>query len=65
MCLLFQDAVEKATANGGTLNRATLFTALNNEHSFDADYVIGPTNVGGHVLSNCDVITQLVNGQCL
>ena len=63
MALLFQDAVQKAVANGGTLNRQTLFTALNNEHSFDADGIIGPTNVGGHQLSNCDVITQLVNGQ--
>jgi ABC-type branched-subunit amino acid transport system substrate-binding protein len=63
MCLLFQDAVQKATANGGTLDRQTLFTALNGESSFDADGIIGPTNVGGHQLSNCDVITQLVNGQ--
>ena len=29
----------------------------------DNDAIIGPTNVGGHQLSNCDVITQLVNGQ--
>ena len=36
MCLLFQDAVQKATANGGTLDRQALFTALNNEHAFDA-----------------------------
>ena len=63
MALLFQDAVQKATANGGTLDRQTLFTALSNEHSFDADGIIGPTNVGGHQLSSCDVITQLVNGQ--
>ncbi len=34
--LLFQDAVTKAVANGGTLNRTTLFAALKNEHSFDA-----------------------------
>ncbi len=27
------------------------------------DGIIGPTNVGGHRLPNCDVITQLVNGQ--
>ncbi len=63
MCLLFQDAVQKATANGGTLDRQALFTALNGESSFDAEGIIGPTNVGGHQLSNCDVITQLVNGQ--
>jgi ABC-type branched-subunit amino acid transport system substrate-binding protein len=63
MALLFQDAVQKATANGGTLDRASLFTALKGETSFTAQGVIGPTNVGGHQLSNCDVITQLVNGQ--
>ena len=63
MALLFQDAVQKAVANGGTLNRASLFTALKGETSFTAEGIIGPTNVGGHKLSNCDVITQLVNGQ--
>ena len=63
MCLLFQDAVQKATADGGTLDRQTLFTALNSEHSFDADGIVGPTNVAAHEPSNCDVITQLVNGQ--
>jgi len=63
MALLFQDAVQKAVANGGTLDRATLFAALKGETSFDADGIIGPTNVGGHQPSSCDVITQLVNGQ--
>ena len=61
--LLFQDAVQKATANGGTLDRASLFTALKGETSFDAEGIIGPANVGGHQPSSCDVITQLVNGQ--
>jgi ABC-type branched-subunit amino acid transport system substrate-binding protein len=63
MALLFQDAVQKAVANGGTLDRATLFTALKGETSFDADGIIGPTNVGGHQPSACDVIAQVVNGQ--
>jgi ABC-type branched-subunit amino acid transport system substrate-binding protein len=63
MALLFQDAVQKATTNGGTLNRASLFTALKGETSFTAEGVIGATNVGGHQLSSCDVITQLVKGQ--
>ena len=63
MALLFQDAVQKATANGGTLDRASLFTALKGESSFTAEGIIGPTNVGGHQPSGCDVITQLVNGQ--
>ena len=31
--LLFQDAVKKATANGGTLDRQTLFTALNKDET--------------------------------
>ena len=60
--LLFQDAVEKATANGGTLNRQTLFTALNDEHSFTADGIVGPTNIGGHVGPTCEVLVQLQNG---
>ncbi len=63
MALLFQDAVQKASANGGTLDRATLFTALNKETAFTADGIIGPTNIGGHAPSACDVIAQVVNGQ--
>jgi len=60
--LLFQDAVTKAVANGGTLNRQTLFTALNNEHSFNADGLIGPTDVGKRTASACSVLVQLRNG---
>lgn len=63
MALLFQDAVQKATANGGTLNRATLFTALKGENAFTADGIIGPTNIGAQQPSACDVIAQVVNGQ--
>jgi len=62
MALLFQDAVQKAVANGGTLTRASLFTALNDEHSFNADGIIGTTDVGKHTPSDCDVIAQLQNG---
>jgi len=60
--LLFQDAVQKATANGGTLNRQTLFTALNNEHSFTADGIVGSTDIGNHTTTACEVIVQLQNG---
>ncbi len=63
MALLFQDAVTKAVANGGTLDRATLFTALKGESAFTADGIIGPTNIGGHLPGACDVIAQVVNGQ--
>jgi ABC-type branched-subunit amino acid transport system substrate-binding protein len=62
MALLFQDVVQKAVANGGTLNRQTLFTALKNEHSFNAGGLIGPTDVGNRTPSTCDVIVQLQNG---
>jgi hypothetical protein len=62
MALLFQDAVQKATANGGTLDRQSLFTALNNEHSFNAQGLIGTTDVGNHTPSTCQIIVQLQNG---
>ncbi|HEX3924771.1 MAG TPA: ABC transporter substrate-binding protein [Streptosporangiaceae bacterium] len=61
--LLFQDAVNKAVAGGGTLNRQTLFAALNKETAFNADGIIGTTNVAARAPSPCIVITQVVNGQ--
>jgi len=60
--LLFQDSVTKAAANGGTLNRQTLFTALKNEHSFNANGIIGTTDVGNRAPSNCQIVVQLQNG---
>jgi ABC-type branched-subunit amino acid transport system substrate-binding protein len=63
MALLFQNAVQKVVASGATLDRASLFTALKGENSFDADGIIGPSNVGAHEPSDCDVIAQVVNGQ--
>ncbi len=62
MALLFQDAVGNAVANGGTLDRQTLFTALNNEHSFTAQGIIGSTDIGKRSVSACQVIVQLQNG---
>lgn len=62
MALLFQDAVRKAAA-AGTLNRATLFEQLNKETAFDADGIIGQTNVAARTPSPCDVIVKLVNGK--
>jgi hypothetical protein len=59
--LLFQDAVQKAAA-AGTLSRQSLFTALNNEHSFNADGIIGTTDVGKHSVSPCIVMAQVANG---
>jgi ABC-type branched-subunit amino acid transport system substrate-binding protein len=59
--LLFQDAVNKAAATG-TLNRETLFAALKDEHSFTADGIIGPTDIGNRVGPTCEVLVQLQNG---
>lgn len=61
--LLFQDAVGKAIANGGTLDRQTLFAALNKETSFDADGIIGATNIASRTPSPCLAISQVKNGQ--
>ena len=60
--LLFQDAVNKAIAHGGTLNRSTLFTALKAENSFTAKGIIGATDVGNRKASPCDIVVQLKNG---
>jgi hypothetical protein len=59
--LLFQDATQKAAASG-TLSRQSLFTALNNEHAFNADGIIGTTDIGKHAVSPCMVVAQVVNG---
>jgi ABC-type branched-subunit amino acid transport system substrate-binding protein len=63
MALLFQDAVQKVVAKGETLDRTSLFSVLNNdEQSFDADGIIGPTNIGARTSSDCSVLVQLQNG---
>jgi ABC-type branched-subunit amino acid transport system substrate-binding protein len=63
MALLFQDAVQKIQASGQTLDRQTLFSTLNtDETAFDAYGIIGPTNIGAHTASNCQVLIQLQNG---
>jgi hypothetical protein len=61
--LLFQDAVAKATANGGTLNRQTLFDALKQETKFDAAGIMGATNVAEHLQPTCIVMTQVKDGK--
>jgi len=63
MALLFQDAVQKVIAKGVTLDRASLFSVLNtDETAFDADGIIGPTNIGARSPSDCSVLVQLQNG---
>jgi ABC-type branched-subunit amino acid transport system substrate-binding protein len=57
--LLFQDAAEKAVANGGTLTRQSIFDALKQETKFDADGIIGPTDIANKQPSPCIVMTQI------
>jgi Periplasmic binding protein len=61
--LLFQDASQRALANGGTLTRASLLAALKTEHSFTGQGILGPTDVGNHVQPHCIVMAQVKNGK--
>lgn len=62
--LLFQDAVTKAVANGGTLTRQSLFNVLRTqETAFNADGIVGTTNVSTHSLSPCFAIARVINGK--
>lgn len=61
--LLFQEAAEKAVANGGTLTRQSLLDAVKTMDDFDAKGIIGPTNVGDHQPPVCIVMTQVKNGK--
>jgi hypothetical protein len=61
--LLFQDAAAKAIAGGGTLDRASLLAALKAEHDFDANGIIGPTNIGNRDPQQCIVLTEVKNGK--
>jgi hypothetical protein len=60
--LLFQDAVNKAIANGGTLSRQSLTAAMSKETAFTADGIIGPTNIAARAPQVCDIIMEVVNG---
>jgi hypothetical protein len=61
--LLFQDAAAKASANGGTLSRQSLFDALKQETSFDADGITGPVDIANHQPPGCIVMTQIKKGK--
>jgi len=61
----FQQALQsvvKAKGNNG-ITRANLLDALKNMHSFDANGLIGKTDVGGKVTTNCFVLEQVQNGK--
>jgi hypothetical protein len=62
--LLFQDAVTKAVANGGTLTRQSLYNVLRTkETAFNADGIVGTTDVSTHSPSPCFAIARVINGQ--
>jgi ABC-type branched-subunit amino acid transport system substrate-binding protein len=61
--LLLEDAVNKAVANGGTLSRQSLLTALKDEHKFTAKGIVGPTDVGARIPSPCVVVAQVKSGK--
>jgi ABC-type branched-subunit amino acid transport system substrate-binding protein len=61
--LLFQDAAEKAVANGGALTRQSLFDALKDEHAFDAQKIMGPVDVAARIPPKCIVIAEVKNGK--
>jgi ABC-type branched-subunit amino acid transport system substrate-binding protein len=61
--LLFQDAAEKAVANGGTLTRQALLDALKGLHKFDAQGIMGPVDVAARIPPTCIVIAQVKNGK--
>ena len=61
--LLFQRAAETATASGGTLTRQSLLDAITSIHDFDADGIIGKTDIGNRDLSPCFVMAQVKDGK--
>jgi ABC-type branched-subunit amino acid transport system substrate-binding protein len=61
--LLFQDAAGKAVAAGGTFDRQAIFDALKTETKFDAQGIMGPTNVADHLEPTCIVETQVKDGK--
>lgn len=61
--LLFQDVVEKVVASGAALSRQSLLDALEAEHEFDAQGIIGPTDVGRREPPHCFVISEVKNGK--
>ena len=61
--LLFQQAAEKAVANGGTLTRQSFLDAISGIHDFDAKGIIGPMDIGNRQPNPCHVVVQVKNGK--
>ncbi|HEY6317914.1 MAG TPA: hypothetical protein VI462_08515, partial [Acidimicrobiia bacterium] len=63
--LLFRDAANDAVAKFGAngLTRKNLFTELDTIHAFNADGMLGTTDIAGRVPSPCYMLTQVKNGK--
>jgi ABC-type branched-subunit amino acid transport system substrate-binding protein len=63
--ILFRDAVNKVVAGGNNnaLTRKAVLAAVKDNHAFDADGILGTTDVGGKVPSPCFVLTRVTNGE--
>lgn len=60
---LFQEAAETVVANGETLTRKAVLAALADLHAFDADGVIGETDIGNREPPRCIVVVQVRDGK--
>ena len=45
------------------MNRETLLQALDNIHDFDANGILGKTDIGNHVPSPCYAMSQVKDGK--
>jgi hypothetical protein len=63
--LFFQDVVNKVVKADGVngLTRANFLATAKDEHSFTAQGMIGPTDIGGKVPSGCFALLQLKGGK--
>jgi ABC-type branched-subunit amino acid transport system substrate-binding protein len=61
--MLFRQAAEAAVAEQGTagLTRANLLAALSKIHKFDADGMIGASDIGGRRFGPCYMVMQIQN----
>ena len=57
------NVLTKAIANGGTLDRQMLFTAMSKETAFDAEGITGATNIAAHTPLACIAVSQVRSGQ--
>jgi len=63
--LLLRDSVRDVVAKDGNngLTRKNLFTELDTIHAFNADGMLGTTDVAGRVASPCYMLVQVKNGK--